>query len=185
MRSPLLTPNQITSLRLLIFFGSSVLFALDLAPTAVLACFVVGGMTDRLDGWVARRFNLSSEFGKIYDQLSDKIVALFVMTAMVHRGILPVWFMGAVMLRDFVLSGVRDHALLVHGQVIGANWFGKRKADVQWMALLALVVAHRYGVQYELVRAVGMAAVLFMNYGSLLTYLGRRAGGAEPSVSTQ
>jgi CDP-diacylglycerol--glycerol-3-phosphate 3-phosphatidyltransferase len=172
---PLLTPNQITTLRLVLFLvaGVAVCFprGLDLALWLVL----IGGLTDRLDGWVARKYNLGSEFGKIYDQLSDKVATLFLMSGMVERGLLPAWFLGAIVLRDFAMSGLRDYTLVVHGQVLAANWLGKRKADVLWLMSMALLLAARLDWHVAETRSLGMGLSLLMSYGSFIGYLRARS----------
>ena len=168
----MITPNQITTLRLLIFFVGSFLIALDWHYWVGFGFFVVGGLTDRLDGYVARKYNLATAFGSLYDQLSDKIAALFVLVALVEGGVLPAWFLGLVLLRDFAMTGIRDYGLLVKDTVIAAKWYGKRKSDVMWLALLVLLVAFKTAPEHlALVRAICMGIVLLVCYASLAGYV--------------
>jgi CDP-diacylglycerol--glycerol-3-phosphate 3-phosphatidyltransferase len=167
---PPLTPNQITTLRIVTFIAGSVALVgrhLDVA----LGLLFLGGVMDRLDGWVARKYGMASEFGKIYDQLGDKLASLVVLTALVQIDVLPAWFFGAILFRDLVMSGLRDYLLIARQRVLGASWLGKRKTDVHWISLLALLLAFRFDWHFDAVRAAGIAASLLMSYGSLAAYL--------------
>jgi CDP-diacylglycerol--glycerol-3-phosphate 3-phosphatidyltransferase len=176
---PLLTPNQITTLRLGLFLAASVALCFPRGLDLALGLVLVGGLSDRLDGWVARKYNLGSEFGKIYDQLSDKVAALLVLTALVERGLLPAWFLGALVLRDFAMSGLRDYLLVVRGEVLAANWLGKRKADVLWLWAMSLLVAVRLDWHVAETRSWGMGLGLAVSYGSLVGYLFRASPPAR------
>ena len=182
----MITPNQITTLRLLIFFVGSVLIALDWHYWVGFGFFVVGGLTDHLDGYMARKYHMATPFGSLYDQLSDKIAALFVLVALVEGGALPAWVLGLVLLRDFAMTGIRDYGLLVKDTVIAAKWYGKRKSDVMWAALLVLLVAFKAAPEhFALVRAICMGIVLFVCYASLGGYVlslrgMRRTPGGPP-----
>lgn len=188
-RHPLLTPNNITTSRIILGLVSCLAVCVDGLYYVGFGGVVLVGITDRLDGYVARKYDLATEFGKIYDQLSDKIVTLMVLTVLVHLGVVPVWFMGLLLFRDFIVGGLRDYALVVQGWVVAANWLGKRKMDVHWLGSLALLLTFKLDWQLEATRAVVIAACLLFSYASLLVYghtvASRGAPAAEVPVPVQ
>jgi CDP-diacylglycerol--glycerol-3-phosphate 3-phosphatidyltransferase len=183
MSRPLLSPNQITTLRILVFVAGSAFLLFDHLHWWAIALFIVGGATDRLDGWVARRYGLCSQFGKIYDQLSDKICQLFALTAVVERGMLPAWLLGALLMRDLVMGGLREWTSTTRGEPLGANWFGKRKADIHWISFLAfLIFAPLFPAHAAQLRMATIAVTLFASYVSLVSYLLEMRSAADIPV---
>ena len=127
-------PNLISVIRLLcIPLFLYLLFALDdrVAAAWLLAAL---GATDWIDGWIARRFDQVSEIGKILDPTADRLMFLVAITAMMIDGSVPVWFGGAVL--------VRETAFAVAAVILGA--MGARRIDVTWWgktATFGLMVA--------------------------------------------
>jgi CDP-diacylglycerol--glycerol-3-phosphate 3-phosphatidyltransferase len=185
MARPPLSPNQITTSRILVFVAGSALLLFDHTYWWGIALFIVGGATDRLDGWVARRYGLCSQFGKIYDQLSDKICLLFALTAMVQRGMLPLWLLAALLMRDLVMGGLREWSTITRGEPLGANWFGKRKADIHWISFVAfLIFAPLFPAHAAPMRTATIAVTLFASYASLFSYLIELRSAADLTLSS-
>ena len=123
-------PNKLTVLRVIMvpFF---VFFMLtDVGGAAnkwiALALFVVASLTDMLDGQIARKRNLITDFGKFADPLADKMLVTAAMLWFVEIGQMPAWALLIVIVREFAVSGLRMIAS-EKGRVIAAGWSGKVK----------------------------------------------------------
>ena len=99
-----------------------------------LILFVAASLTDTLDGKIARRYNLITNFGKFMDPLADKILVLSAMCFFVERGQMPGWAVAVILFREFAVSGLRLIAV-EQGRVIAAGWSGKVKTTVTMLVL--------------------------------------------------
>ena len=98
--------------------------------------FVIASLTDCLDGKIARRNNLITDFGKFLDPIADKILVLTAMLILVERGMIPAWIPIVVIIREFVVSGYRLVAVQKESKVVAASWYGKVKTVSQMMAII-------------------------------------------------
>jgi CDP-diacylglycerol---glycerol-3-phosphate 3-phosphatidyltransferase len=107
---------------------------------AALAMFVAAIVTDWLDGWLARRTNSVSPFGKIADPIADKILVLGTLLALIrHKDLaIPVWAVFLILMRELVIGGIRALAA-AQGKSIAAERTGKIKTVVQCIAVLLLL----------------------------------------------
>ena len=121
-------PNKLTMVRVVLIPVYLVLWHLDFTFNnyAALAVFVVASLTDFLDGYIARKHNLVTDFGKFMDPLADKMLVLTAMTCFCAMGRFPDWALVIVMAREFAVSGLRLVAV-DNGRVIAAGWSGKVK----------------------------------------------------------
>lgn len=121
-------PNKLTMMRVILIPVYLVLWHLDFAFNnyAALAVFVVASLTDLLDGYIARKYNMVTDFGKFMDPLADKMLVLTAMTCFCAMGRFPDWALVIVMAREFAVSGLRLVAV-DNGRVIAAGWSGKVK----------------------------------------------------------
>ena len=118
------TPNKLTLLRvILIPFFVVCLLAVDAGwgKWAALAIFIVASLTDTLDGYLARRDNLVTNFGKFMDPLADKLLVCSAMICLVDMERIPSWIVIIIIGREFVISGFRLIAY-DNGVVIAANY---------------------------------------------------------------
>ena len=136
-------PNKLTVLRVLMvpFF---VLFMLtDLGGVAnkwiALAIFVVASLTDLLDGKIARKYNLVTNFGKFMDPLADKLLVGAAMICLVEMGRLQAWIVIIIISREFIISGFRLVAS-DNGIVIAASYWGKFKTTFQMLMIIFLII---------------------------------------------
>ena len=122
------TANKLTMLRVVLIPVYLVLWHLDFPGNnyVALAVFVVASATDLLDGWIARRRNQITDFGKFMDPLADKVLVLTAMICFCSMGRMPAWAVVIVMAREFAVSGLRLVAV-DNGRVIAAGWSGKVK----------------------------------------------------------
>ncbi len=110
------------------------------APGRVIAfvLFVLAAMTDLLDGMLARKQGLVSNFGKLVDPIADKLLVLSVFTAFVQLGRISTFVIVLIAAREFIVTGIRVISV-EQGQVIAASWFGKVKTVFQIITLGALM----------------------------------------------
>ncbi len=98
--------------------------------------FVVASLTDCLDGKIARKNNLITDFGKFLDPIADKILVLTAMLILVEIQMLPAWIPIIVIIREFVVSGYRLVVVQKESKVIAASWYGKVKTVSQMIAII-------------------------------------------------
>ena len=165
-------PNKLTVLRVIMipFF---VLFMLmpELAGNAskyiALAIFCVASFTDFLDGYLARRDNLVTNFGKFMDPLADKLLVCSALICLIPR--LPAWVVIVIIAREFIISGFRLVAS-DNGIVIAASYWGKFKT-VSHMAMIILLILDFqnpvFGVITTVIVWVGVALTII----SLVDYV--------------
>lgn len=98
--------------------------------------FSLASLTDQLDGYIARKRNEVTTFGKFLDPLADKILVLTTMIILVERGVIPGWIPIIVLAREFIVSGYRLIAVEKGGKVIAASIWGKIKTVTQMIAII-------------------------------------------------
>lgn len=121
-------PNKLTLLRIVLIFPFLLVLYLDVpfAPYIALVIFIAASLTDMLDGQIARKRNLITDFGKFADPLADKMLVTAAMLWFVENGQMPGWALLIVIVREFAVSGLRMVAS-DQGRVIAAGWSGKIK----------------------------------------------------------
>lgn len=165
------TPNKLTLLRvILIPFFVVCLLAVDAGwgKWAALAIFIVASLTDTLDGYLARRDNLVTNFGKFMDPLADKLLVCSAMICLVDMERIPSWIVIIIIGREFVISGFRLIAS-DNGVVIAANYWGKIKTVCQ-MIMIIVVIANLGGF-FAIVEQILIYLSLILTVISLATYL--------------
>lgn len=102
--------------------------------------FLIGSLTDYVDGNIARKRNIITDFGKFLDPLADKILVLSAMMILLEQGKIPSWIPIIVIIREFAVSGYRLVASTKGGKVIPASIWGKIKTMTQMVAILLIFV---------------------------------------------
>lgn len=100
--------------------------------------FIIASITDKLDGYLARKNNQVTNFGKFLDPIADKILVVAAMILFVEMGRLPAWIPIIVIFREFAVSGYRLIAVQNSGKVIAANVWGKLKTVTQMIAIILM-----------------------------------------------
>lgn len=165
------TPNKLTMLRVILipFFVVCMLaVTAGWGKWAALAIFIIASLTDTLDGYLARRDNLITNFGKFMDPLADKLLVCSAMICLVDLERIPSWVVIVIIGREFVISGFRLIAS-DNGVVIAANYWGKFKTVCQ-MVMIIVVIADLGGV-FGTVEQVLIYLSLVLTVISLATYL--------------
>jgi CDP-diacylglycerol---glycerol-3-phosphate 3-phosphatidyltransferase len=138
-------PNKLTISRFLLTVAFlAVLFSrMVLHETICLVLFIAGGVTDFLDGYLARRRNLITNFGVLMDPLADKILVCSAFIAFVGQGWIQAWMVVIVVARELAITGLR---LLAASKnvVLAAEGYGKHKTISQIVAVISLLVQHSY-----------------------------------------
>ena len=135
-------PNKITMLRVFLipfFVVFMLVSAIPYSKYIALVIFVVASLTDTLDGYIARKYKLVSNFGKFMDPLADKLLVCSALIALSDLNRIPAWIVIVIIARDFIISGFRLIAA-EKGIVIAAGWWGKIKTTVQ-MIMVGFLIA--------------------------------------------
>ena len=130
-------PNKLTLLR--VFMIPIFLVVLFLAPEPVnryvaVVIFIVASLTDMLDGKIARKYNLVSNFGKFMDPLADKLLVMSALVSMVALEDLAAWVVIIILAREFAITGFRTLAMEAN-IVMAASWWGKVKTTTQMIMI--------------------------------------------------
>ena len=137
-------PNKLTILRIIMipFFVLFMLLDGGVSQTyryIAAVIFIVASFTDLLDGKIARKYNLVTNFGKFMDPLADKLLVCSGLICFVGLGQLPAWFVIIIISREFIISGFRLVAS-DNGVVIAASYWGKFKTVSQMIMSVLLIV---------------------------------------------
>lgn len=123
-----------------------------------LIIFAIAAITDALDGRIARKHNLVTDFGKFMDPLADKLLVIAALTCMIKPGLVPAWIVVVIVARELAVSIMRAIAA-ADGKVIAAGNSGKLKTVTQMLAIVFLLLgAH-------------MDASLILKVGTVLIYI--------------
>ncbi len=148
-------PNKLTIFRMILvpimviipFLGiKTEVLGIPLTYIIIDFIFIIASITDKLDGYLARKNNQVTTFGKFLDPLADKILVLAAMMMLVDMAKLPAWIPIIVLAREFIVSGYRLVAVEKGGKVIAASKWGKLKTVTQMIAIiLAFLDLHAFG----------------------------------------
>ena len=101
--------------------------------------FTIASITDFLDGYLARKYHLITNFGKFADPLADKLLVMTAFITLVGAGVIPMWIVAVIVCRELAVTGLR--LLLVNdGEVLAAAWSGKVKTATQMLAIIFLLI---------------------------------------------
>ena len=172
-------PNKLTVLRVILvpFF---VLFLLGadymgpFSPYIALIIFIVASLTDMLDGKIARKYNLVTNFGKFMDPLADKLLVCSAMICLIQTGQLAAWIVVIIIAREFIISGFRLIAS-DNGVVIAASYWGKVKTFVQ-MAMSIFLVFHFQAEVFRIIESILIYASVILTIISLVDYIYKNRG---------
>ena len=165
-------PNKLTVLRVCMIPFFVVFLLTDWGGEAgnyiALAIFILASVTDLLDGFIARKYHLVTNFGKFMDPLADKLLVCAAMICLVEMGRLAAWIVVVIMSREFVISGFRVVAS-DNGIVIAASYWGKFKTVFQ-MVMICLLIADLGGV-FVILEQASIWIALALTIISMVDYL--------------
>ena len=148
-------PNSLTLFRIACIPVLVLLLFFPHKATSFLAALVFGlaSLSDLLDGFLARRQQLVTTFGKFLDPLADKLVVSAALIMLIPLGRAPAWMVVVIVGRELAITGLRSMALS-EGKVISADELGKKKMVFQIVAILGLLLNYEYfGINFH---AIGM-----------------------------
>ena len=175
-------PNKLTLFRVILipFFLFFLLteYAGEYSKWIALGIFIVASLTDLLDGAIARKYNLITNFGKFMDPLADKLLVCSAMIAFVELEKMPAWVVIVIISREFAVSGFRLVAA-DNNVVIAAGWWGKVKTTVQ-MIMVILMIANIGTL--ALVTEITMWLALALTVISMIDYFVKNKGVMRGSM---
>ena len=125
-----------------------------------LGIFILASITDYIDGYVARKYGQTSDFGKFLDPLADKLLVISAMTILCQWGRMPAWALMIVLAREFSVTGLRLIAV-GKGKVIAAGWSGKVKTASTMIGLCVLMAFPTFGWLDTAVMVVIVATTVY------------------------
>ena len=170
-------PNKLTVLRVIMipFFVVALMMEGGANQTyryLAAAIFVIASFTDFLDGNIARKYNLVTNFGKFMDPLADKLLVCSALICLIELGQLPAWMVLIIISREFIISGFRLVAS-DNGVVIAASYWGKWKTVFQMVSVVLLIVNIE---ALSMVTTVAVWISLALTVISLVDYIVKNIG---------
>lgn len=169
-------PNRLTVLRVLLVPALVVVMYIDAlyvkynfmdkeytANFVALAIFAVASLTDFLDGYLARKYNLVTTFGKFMDPLADKLLTTAAILVFLEQGLFEAWIPIVIISREYIVSGVRLVASS-KGTVIAAGQLGKLKTVTTMIALIILFLGFNFIGWIVMLVAAGLTIVSGLEY---------------------
>ena len=163
-------PNKLTMFRVILIPFFVVFMLVDITSYdkwIALAIFIIASLTDLLDGKIARKYNLVTNFGKFMDPLADKLLVCSALICLVALDKIPAWMVIVIIAREFIISGFRLIAS-DNGVVIAASYWGKFKTTFQ-MVMICLMIVDIDAIRMLTVGVMWAAVVLTVV--SLVDYL--------------
>jgi len=163
-------PNKLTMLRVIMIPFFIVFLLVPVTPYdkwIALAIFILASLTDLLDGKIARKYNLVTNFGKFMDPLADKLLVCSALICLIELNKIPAWMVIIIIAREFIISGFRLVAS-DNGVVIAASYWGKFKTTFQ-MAAVCLLIADIEAI--NLLTQIILWIAVILTVVSLIDYL--------------
>jgi len=136
-------PNKITVARIAMvpIFIWVLLSGIQNSRIIAAAIFIIASITDFIDGYLARKYELITDFGKLMDPMADKILVASALIALVQIGRISVWPVAIILAREFLITSFRSLAAS-KGLVIAASIWGKIKTNTQIFAIILLMLTN-------------------------------------------
>lgn len=163
-------PNKLTLFRVVLIPFFVLFMLVDITAYdkwIALVIFIIASLTDLLDGKIARKYNLVTNFGKFMDPLADKLLVCSALICLVALVKIPAWIVIIIIAREFIISGFRLIAS-DNGVVIAASYWGKFKTTFQ-MVMICLMIADIEAI--SLITTIIMWIALILTVVSLVDYL--------------
>ena len=156
-------PNKLTVARvcMVLLFMVALMLNTEVSRVVATVIFALASFTDMLDGKIARKYNLITNFGKLMDPLADKILTAAAMVCLVELGDLAAWIVVIILFREYAITGLRSVAAS-ENIVVAANIWGKVKTVCQMIALMLLML------KPQIVALCGVNLGLILMYVALL-----------------
>lgn len=161
-------PNILTMLRFVLI--PFILYFLSIDNYILTFVFLtLSGITDVLDGFIARKFNFITDFGKLIDPLADKATQLLTLGALVLKNIIPLWILGLLVLKEFVMIA---GASFLYGKelVVSSKWYGKLATVLIYVAIVCSLVIKQFSLPFKFDTYIYYLAIISTIF-SLIMYI--------------
>lgn len=165
-------PNKITLFRVCmipIFLIFMLVQGIPYSNYIAVAIFIIACLSDALDGHIARKNNLVTNFGKFMDPLADKLLVCSALICFVQLQLIPAWIVILIIAREFIISGFRLVAS-DNGIVIAASFWAKLKTTAQMILCILLIVNFDYSI-FNILEQVFIYISLILTVVSLFDYI--------------
>lgn len=164
-------PNKLSMFRVLLvpvlviiyYLGSKNFETIHTLDYVLAPIFIVASLTDFLDGYIARKFNLVTVFGKFIDPLADKLIVMAALLILNNAGVVAIWITVVILSREFIVTGIRLVAV-GEGKVIAASNLGKYKTASTMIALVLLLAVPYY-------KGLELPGMIVLYIGTALTVI--------------
>ncbi len=132
-------PNILTTARLMLvpIFAYFMLIRDNMSVAAII--FVISGVTDVIDGYIARRYNMITQFGMVYDPFVDKLMQITAVVCLVVANIIPVWLLVFVIVKEVSMI-ITGGILYIKKIVVSSNWYGKASTVIFYAGVLTMIM---------------------------------------------
>ncbi len=165
-------PNILTTVRLITipFFAYYLTIKEDFLIAALL--FLFSGITDIIDGWIARKYNMITDVGSVYDPFVDKLMQLTSVVCLALKGIVPWWIIGIVAIKELSMICV-GIILYIKKIVVHSNWYGKAATVTFYTIIFALII---YPDITELLKTMLLGVLIIVVLFAAIGYLVKISG---------
>lgn len=169
-------PNKITIFRVILIPFFLICLMVPQIPAGkwiAIVIFIVASLSDMVDGKIARKYHLVTDFGKFMDPLADKLLVCSALIALIEVKLIPAWAVIIIIAREFIISGFRLVAS-DNGRVIAASMWGKVKTTVQMITIIYLLVMVAADLKIKALTIVGNVLIFIavaLTVISLIDYM--------------
>lgn len=165
-------PNILSFIRLLMVGVFVWVFFTDYPNNILYALlvFLLAGLTDIVDGYIARKYNCISNLGKVLDPLADKMMQCAAMICLMIKGLIPLWFGIPFILKEVVLL-LGGLFLYTNNRVLAVSkWYGKFAVTFFYLTIVSVIVFHKFFVENQLLLNILCGAALLITVGAMVSY---------------
>lgn len=168
-------PNRLSILRILLIPIVIILISTEDKGFLLVACllFIIAGITDGLDGYIARKMELKSRLGLYLDPLADKLLVVSVLITLSCYKLVPLWITIILVVREFVINGLRSF-YAIEGIAISPSFAGKMKTALQLIAISCILFSSSIVSLEDMIHSVGiflLYCALFFSLFSAFNYI--------------
>lgn len=173
-------PNKLSVIRVALIPVIVILLyqASDACRIIAGALFIIASLTDFLDGYIARKHNLVTNFGKFIDPVADKLLVLTTLIMLLHRGQMEAWIIIIILCRELAVDGLRLVAV-TRGKVIAAGPYGKIKTTCQMVMITAAILLNQAAFSTWYMAVLTVAAVVMTLFSAVDYFVKNRAVFSE------
>lgn len=129
----------------------------------------ISSITDILDGFIARKFDLITNFGKLIDPLADKATQILILGTLFLKGIIPIWILGLIILKEIIMIA---GASFLYGKelVVSSKWYGKLTTVLIYIAIVCSLIIYQFEIPFNFDQYIYYLAVV-STFFSLVMYI--------------